>query len=93
MGDFVPFLRLIPVLFPQDAQMTKTLDEYRSPKHKLIAMLKKGRENLREKYRELMKRVRVAENQVRAVEASREQWRVRAEAAEAVIKELKKSLN
>ncbi len=68
--------------------MVKAIDEYCSPPHKIIAMLKKGRDDLRVKYRELMEQRRAAENQVRAVTKSREMWRTRAEAAEA---ELKKS--
>lgn len=68
--------------------MVKALDEYLSPPHKIIAMLKKGRDNLRLKYRELMKRLRAAENQARAVEKSRAMWRARAEAAEAELDEL-----
>jgi hypothetical protein len=73
--------------------VVKTLDEYRSTQHKIIAMLKKGRDQLRVKYREVMKQRRVAENQVRAVESSRAMWRVRAEAAEAELLQLKKTLN
>jgi hypothetical protein len=69
--------------------MVKALDEYRSPPHKIIAMLKNGRDRLRVKYRELMKRRRVAENQARAVENSRAMWRARAEAAEAELRDLK----
>lgn len=69
--------------------MVKALDEYRSPPHKIIAMLKIGRDKLRVKYRELMERARVAENQVRAVEKSRTMWQQRAEAAEAELRELK----
>lgn len=69
--------------------MVKTLDEYRSPPHKIIAMLKKGRDDLRVKYRELMKQRRAAENQVRVVEKSRAMWRERAEAAEAELRDLK----
>lgn len=69
--------------------MVKALDEYRSPTHKIIAMLKKGRDDLRVKYRELMKQRRGAENQVRAVEKSRAMWQQRAEAAEAELRELK----
>lgn len=71
--------------------MVKAVDEYRSPPHKIIAMLKKGRDNLRVKYRDLMQQRRKAENQVRVVEASRAMWRQRAEAAEAELRELKKS--
>jgi chromosome segregation ATPase len=73
--------------------MVKTIEEYRSPPHKIIAFLKKGRDDLRVKYRELMEQRRTAENQVRAVEKSRAMWRARAEAAEAELRELKKKLN
>ena len=44
--------------------MVKAIDEYCSPPHKIIAMLKKGRDDLRVKYRELMEQRRTAENQV-----------------------------
>lgn len=70
--------------------MVKALDEYLSPPHKVLALVKKGRDLLREKYRELMARRRVLENQVRAVEKSRAQWRARAEAAEAELSAFKK---
>lgn len=73
--------------------MVKALDDYRSPPHKIIAMLKKGRDNLRLKYRELMKQLRAAENQARAVEKSRAMWRARAEAAEAELDQLKQKKN
>ena len=69
--------------------MVKALEEYRSPRHKIIAMLKKGRDDLRVKYRKVMEQRRVAENQVRAVEKSRKSWRERAEAAEAELREMK----
>lgn len=68
--------------------MVKALDEYRSPQHKILAMLKESRDNLRVKYRELMDQRRVAENQARAVEKSRAMWRERALAAEAQLKEI-----
>jgi uncharacterized coiled-coil DUF342 family protein len=73
--------------------MVKAVHEYLSPPHKIIAMLKKGRDELRVKYRELMEQRRTAENQVRAVEKSRAMWRARAEAAEAELQELKKKAN
>jgi peptidoglycan hydrolase CwlO-like protein len=68
--------------------MVKALHEYRSPQHKVIAMLKKGRDRLRVKYRALMEQRRAAENQARAVEDSRAKWRARAEAAEAELRDL-----
>ena len=73
--------------------MVKAIDEYRSPPHKIVAMLKKGRDDLRVKYRALMVQRRAAENQARAAEKSREHWRSRAEAAEAELLEFQKKLN
>ena len=66
--------------------MTKAVEDYKSPRHKIISILRKGRDNLRVKYRELREKLRLAENQVRAVEASRQTWWERAEAAEAELK-------
>ena len=71
--------------------MPNEIAAYKSPPHKIIAFLKKGRDQLREKYREQRVKLRVAENQIRAVTKSREAWRARAEAAEAELKTFKKS--
>jgi hypothetical protein len=68
--------------------MTKAIEDYKSPTHKILAMLYKGRDTLRAKYREHRTKLRVLENQVRAVEASRLVWRERAETAEAVLKKM-----
>ena len=73
--------------------MTKDLVDLKSPRHKIIAFLKDGRDRLREKYRLLREKHRVAENQVRAVTKSRDAWRTRAEAAEAEVADFKKKLN
>lgn len=70
--------------------MGKRLDEYTSPTHKVLALLHTGRNKLREKYNALREELRVAQNQVRAVEKSRQMWRQRAEAAEKEL-ELKKN--
>lgn len=70
--------------------MPKEISEYQSPPHKVIAFLKEGRDQLRGKYRQLREKLRVTENQVRAVTKSRETWRSRAEAAEAELIEFKK---
>ena len=72
--------------------MSKEISEYKSPPHKVIAFLKEGRDQLRQKYRLLREKHRVAENQIRAVTKSRESWRARAETAEAELIELKKKL-
>jgi hypothetical protein len=74
----------------QGCDVVKAIQEYRSPAHKITALLKKGRDDLRVKYRELMEQRRTAESQVRAVEKSRSMWRARAEAAESELREFKK---
>jgi len=92
-GEFCSLSRIdFQLIVPAGSDMVKALEEYRSPPHKVLAMLKKGRDDLRVKYRALMEQRRAAENQARAVEKSRELWRARAEAAEAELLELKKRL-
>ena len=72
--------------------MPKLIDEYKSPSHKILAMLHKGREKLRLKYSTVREELRVAQNQVRAVQSSRAIWRDRAEAAEKELQLLKKTI-
>ena len=60
--------------------------QYKSPAHKVIAFLKKGRNGWRDKYKKLKAKLRSMENQVWAVSKSRQMWRERAEAAEAELK-------
>ena len=55
-------------------------------------MLHKGREKLRLKYSTVREELRVAQNQVRAVQSSRAIWRDRAEAAEEELQLLKKNI-
>ena len=72
--------------------MSKEIADYKSPPHKIIAFLKEGRDQLREKYRLLREKLRAAENQVRSANKSRDAWRSRAETAEAELNEFKKKL-
>ena len=73
--------------------MPKEIADYKSTTHKIVAFLKEGRDQLRQKYRPLREKFRVAENQIRAVTKSREMGRARAETAEAELIELKKKFN
>jgi chromosome segregation ATPase len=93
LGEAILFLywRQQHRFFTEDANMPKAIEDYKSPTHKVIAFLHQGRDNLRAKYTDLRTDFRVAQNQVRAVEKSRERWRQRAEAAEAELRALKKS--
>jgi len=52
--------------------VSKKLEDYLSPTHKVLAFLKEGHDRLREKYRLLREQLRTTENQVRAVTKSRE---------------------
>jgi predicted nucleic acid-binding Zn-ribbon protein len=61
-------------------------EEYKSPTHKVIAFLRKGRDGWRDKYKNLKTKLRSVEHQLRAVSKSRQMWRERAESAEAEIK-------
>jgi hypothetical protein len=74
-----------------DAKMPKSVLDYKSPTHKVVAFLGNGLEKLRVKYRALRVQFRRAENQIRAVTKSREMWAARARLAEAELAELKKS--
>ena len=73
--------------------MTKRIEQYNSPTHKILALLHAGREKLRQKYKAVREDLRVAQNQVRAVEKSREMWRSRAEASEVELQLQKKTAN
>ena len=65
--------------------------EFKSPSSKVIAFLRKSRDVLRIKYREVKYQAKIADNDRRAVRESRTLWRDRALAAEAELETLKKS--
>jgi hypothetical protein len=62
--------------------------EFKSPVRKLLEVFRTGRDTWKAKYQRLKAEIKLMENQVRAVEKSREQWRARSRAAEERIKEL-----
>ena len=69
------------------SQATKFL----SPKHKVLEFLERSRDLWKRKHHELKMQVKLADNQVRAVEKSRQLWRERAEAAEAELQRVKQA--
>ena len=71
------------VLIFKESNVVTADKHYKSPAHKVIAFLKKGRDGWRLKHQELYAKLRSVENQLRAVSKSRQMWRERAEAAEA----------
>lgn len=70
--------------------MNMRLDEFKTPPRKLLSKLLTSRDKLRTKYKTLREQLRVAQNQVRAVEKSREGWKDRASSAEKELDSLKK---
>ena len=71
--------------------MTAQLDEFKTPLRKMLAKLLTSRDRLRIKYKTLREQLRVAQNQVRAVEKSRQAWKDRAIIAEQEVEAFKKS--
>ncbi len=55
--------------------------EYSSPVHKLIKFFRSSRDNWKTKHQQVKKDLKLAQNQVRAVEKSRAKWRQHAEEA------------
>jgi len=64
-----------------------------SPRSKVVQFLKRSRDLWKQKHHDLKMQVKLAFNQVRAVEKSREMWRERAQAAEAEVKKAKAQKN
>jgi len=62
--------------------MVTTERQLKSPVRKLIPFFQNSRDQWKAKHHDLQTRLKKEQNQVRAVERSRENWRQRAEAAE-----------
>jgi len=62
--------------------MTRAIKDFKSPRHKIIALLTAGREKCKTKHHAVKKALKLAENQTRAVTKSREKSRDRALEAE-----------
>lgn len=69
--------------------MTSPATKFLSPAHKVRRFLERSRDLWKSKHHELKMQLKLAFNQVRAVEASRRQWRDRALAAEAQLRQAK----
>ncbi len=66
--------------------MTSQATKFLSPQHKIVRFLGRSRDLWKKKHHELKMQVKLADNQVRAVEKSRQMWRERAQAAEAELR-------
>ena len=66
--------------------------EYSSPAHKLIKFFRSSRDNWKTKHQQVKRELKLAQNQVRAVEKSRAKWRQAAEATRAEVAHLQTEL-
>ena len=67
--------------------------DFLSPHHKVVKFLERSRDLWKQKHHDLKMCMKLASNQIRAVEKSREMWRERAEAAETEVEKLKAQKN
>lgn len=68
------------------------LKVFKSPLPKLVKFFESSRDDWKEKHHQLKRQLKLEQNQVRAVEKSRESWRTRAEVAEQRVRELEAAL-
>jgi len=73
--------------------MTSQTSQFLSPRHKIVQFLERSRDLWKKKHHELKMQVKLAANQVRAVEKSRQMWRQRAQAAEAELRQVEAQKN
>ena len=70
----------------------KSIDGFSSPLRKLVLCFKTGRDSWKVKHQALKIQCKLLQNQTRAVEKSREQWRERSLVAEKRLRELELEL-
>jgi DNA-binding transcriptional MerR regulator len=75
-----------------DPAPAPVLDQFSSPIRKLVPFFKRSRDAWKAKYMKLKAARKLMENQVRAVEKSREIWKQRAETSEARLAEVESEL-
>ena len=73
--------------------MASRATKFLSPQHKVLQFLQRSRELWKRKHHELKMQIKLAANQVRAVEKSRQMWRERALAAQAELRQASRSKN
>ena len=73
--------------------MTLQATKFLSPQHKVLQFLERSRELWKRKHHGLKMQIKLAANQVRAVEKSRQMWRERAQVAEGELRRVKAQKN
>ena len=62
--------------------------KYKSPIHKVLSMLERGRDNWKTKYREAKEQIKYLQNRLRRVEQSQQDWKQKAQASATEVKRL-----
>ncbi len=63
--------------------------KYKSPIHKVLNLLERGRDNGKAKYREAKEQIKYLQNKLRRIEQSQQDWKQKAQASTAAVKHLK----
>ena len=63
--------------------------KYKSPIHKVLKILERGRDTWKEKYREAKEQIKYLQNKLRRIEQSQQDWKQKAQASAAEVKRLK----
>ena len=62
--------------------------KYKSPLHKVLNILERGRDNWKAKYREAKDKIKYLQNTLRRIEQSQQNWKQKAQASAAEVKRL-----
>lgn len=77
-------------MFTMEKTDQRTVDDYRTPLRWLVRVLRKSRDNWKEKYMTLQAEIKAMRTQVRDLRRSRENWRNKAETLEQELETRKK---
>jgi len=86
--EFVPLC----VLFRRNAMASEYLSRFSSPTVKLVRFFEKSRDRWKAKHGKVKKECKKLQNQTRAVEKSRENWRERARTSERRVADLQREI-
>lgn len=75
-----------------EMESVERIKQRKSPLRKLVRFFESSRDNWKAKYSELIRRCKLLDNRVRAVEKSREHWRQIAEQAQQEARRLREDL-
>lgn len=66
--------------------------KYKSPLHKVLNMLERGRDNWKSKYREAKSQIKYLQNKLRRIEQSQQEWKRKAQESVLEVKRLQAAI-